>query len=82
MGTFYVSDEIGEVEFDGDIRKEDDSFSYSYGSIDAVQRYEPYYIVEVIEWDKQLYTDKENEVIAKYVKDNYSEIEKSIIDRI
>ena len=57
--------------------RENDSFDYSYGSINATCKMEDYAIFDnEITWNKKKYTDKENAAIAAHIVVNFSEVEK------
>jgi len=60
---------------------QNDSFSYSYGSINAVEKSEDYWICEDITWEKHLYTPDQNALIEAYLNDHLLSIEKCISEQ-
>lgn len=73
-----IGDDYIDVEFFGDTEWYDASFSYSYGSIDATQKYDPVLYIENIEWNKSEYTDDTNAAIGAFLLKYYKAIEKDM----
>lgn len=56
----------------------DNSFSYSYGSIDGVHDPGSGYEITGESWDKTKFTDFGNKVIKQWLEENYDQIIKEI----
>lgn len=75
-----IIDDNEEVTLFGDVVKEDNRFSYSYGSIDGVAGTVTPAVWE-IEWNRSLYTVEQNQRIDRYVSEHYRELERRIIEQ-
>lgn len=69
------------VDIDFEVEWVDNSFSYSYGSIDGV--YDPGSGWEIVgeSWDKTLFTSSENKAIGEWIGANIDEVYEHLIKR-
>lgn len=64
--------DIKEVKVTYDVRWEDNSFSYSYGSINAVHKDVGWGVS--YEWDESLYTEEENAEIKRMAENRIDDV--------
>ncbi len=78
----HVADEYEDVKLNGSPEWEDPSFDYSYGSI-STRQFVPAYpsmANSSIEWNRELYDESMNRIIALYIEDNKASIEDGLCE--
>lgn len=72
----YIKELDLEVELDCHVTSESTGIgSYEYWGQRGYDAGFTYPVIEQFEWDKSLYTDEQNELIDKYIIENWNEIE-------
>jgi len=69
------------VEFYGDASVENDGIgSYEYWGFKGYDHGHDYFIVENITWDKNKYTEQQNQEINKYLENNWDKVHDQLCD--
>lgn len=85
MGTTAREIEIDgdfiEVEFEGSPTVENDGIGpYEYWGYKCFDKGEDYQVLEELDYDKSLYSKEQNDIIERYIDDNFKSISESIIE--
>lgn len=72
-----TDDNIISVELDCELSWENNGIGgYEFWGMKGYDKGEDYLVVDSEDWDRNKYTEEENTLIAKYVSDNFEDIEK------
>lgn len=72
----YIEELDLEIELDCHVTSENNGIgSYEYWGSKGYDAGSTYPIVDRFEWDRKLYTEEQNELIDKYIIDNWDNIE-------
>jgi len=71
------------VEYIGYMRMENDGIGgYEYWGSTGYDKGNDYYECDEVHWDKSLYNDFQNDVINKYLRDNWEKVTEKLIKNI
>jgi hypothetical protein len=76
-------DECIDVEFDCELHSENDGIgSYEFWGSKCYDAGNDYLVLDEMKWDKKLFTEEENEIIKKYLDDNWDILDENITQKL